>query len=165
MENKVFEIVNACSSCKDVEKMYQDLISDGIEKDTAKAIIKKAKALINEIKENQRNEKKDVRAWFSVSDNIARPLFHQFVKEFSVTLKRDYFEDIAQFIADYHKFAYMNDAGEIVPVAKIKKGTYKILAVRPSSVPSVLRNCFVNYVSEKYGNTFRTYVDENEVIK
>ena len=165
MENKVFEIASACNTCKDAEKMYQNLIAEGFEREAAKAIIKEAKALINASKENQRNEKKDVRTRFSVSDNIARPLFHQFVKEFSVTLKNEYFEDIAKFIADYNKFAYMNDAGEIVPVAKVKKGTYKILSVRPSSVPSVLRNCFVNYVSEKYGNTFRTYVDESEIIK
>lgn len=165
MENKVIEIVSACKTCKDAEKMYKNLIADGMERDAAKAMIKAAKAMINESKENQRNEKKDVRAWFSVSDNIARPLFHQFVKEFSVTLKRDYFSDIAQFIADYNKYAYMDKDGNIVPVAKVKKGTYKILSVRPSSVPSVLRNCFVNYVSEKYGNTFRTYVDENEIIK
>lgn len=165
MENKVFEIASACNTCKDVEKMYKNLIADGMERDAAKAIIKEAKALINASKEAQRNEKKDVRTWFGVSDNIARPLFHQFVKEFSVTLKKDYFSDIAQFIADYHKFAYMDNSGNIVPVAKVKKGTYKVLAVRPSSVPSVLRNCFINYVSEKYGNTFRMYVDENEVIK
>lgn len=165
MENKVLEIAAKCSTCKDAEKMYKDLIADGMERDAAKAIIKEAKALINASKESQRSEKKDIRAWFAVSDNIARPLFHQFVKEFAVTLKKDYFEDIAKFIADYHKYVYMNDAGEIIPVAKVKKGTYKVLAVRPSSVPSVLRNCFVNYVSEKYGNTFRTYVDENEVIK
>lgn len=48
------EIASICKTCKECETYYKGLIESGIEKETAKGIIKSAKGIINNRKGTKR---------------------------------------------------------------------------------------------------------------
>lgn len=156
------EIVKVANSCKEVEKAYKGLIEKGIDKDTAKLIVKEAKGLINQSKLNQKNDRAESKQWFKVADNIAKPVFFSYLNE------------NRRLLGNSPVFAYKNDLGEFVrkywpnvdangnPCKKVKK-VWITFEITTSNFRGVLAKCFDSAIKERYANFSQNVVSmENE---
>lgn len=139
------EIANICKTCKECETHYKGLIESGIEKETAKSIIKEAKSIINNRKETAKTEKTAVKVWFADFERVGKSLLIGLLKEddFSgIKSQTDKYGNISDFISEWITKA--DAAGQ--PIHK-SKGVWRYRAINANNVRAILRECLCNLVA------------------
>lgn len=160
IKNVAIEIVKSTNSCKDCEKTYKGLIESGINKEDAKSIIKYAKSLINQSRENMKAERTNNKNWFKVTDNIVLPVFYQYLNTHKNELNGlnvlSYKNDLPAFVRRY--FSAVNADGE--PIKKSKKNGLITFEINTINYKGVLKTCFDNVIKSKYGKFTQKVISE-----
>lgn len=139
------EIAAICKTCKECETHYKGLVESGIEKDAAKAIIKAAKAIINNRKETAKNQRIMVKGWFNDYESIGKSLLIGLLKEKEFSALKEqvkaYNCDIEGLVSDW-----ITKADEYGKPIRTTKGVTKYREFTASNIRVILRECLENMI-------------------
>lgn len=152
MKNYEFvqSLAKGCKNCKEIETLYKTLISEGFDKETAKSYIKTAKAELKNAKSENKVQNEFIKGWFGDFEKVGKSLLFGICKEENTRISdiTTKFNTVESFIREYVTKA--DSLGN--PIHKIK-GNWKYRKITANNVRSLLRECVVNYNSNKNGYT------------
>lgn len=138
------EIATTCKTCKEAENQYKTLIESGMDKETAKAIIKSAKAIINGRKETAKNQRIMVKGWFNDYESIGKSLLIGLIKEKQFNSLKEQvrkYESLESLVSDW-----ITKADESGKPIRTTKGVTKYREFSASNIRVILRECLENMV-------------------
>lgn len=138
------EIAATCKTCKEAENHYKGLVESGMDKETAKAIIKSAKAIINGRKATAKNQRIMVKGWFNDYESIGNSLLIGLLKEKQFNYLKEQvrkYDNLESLVSDWITKA--DESGK--PIRTIK-GVTKYREFTASNIRVVLRECLENMI-------------------
>lgn len=138
------EIAATCKTCKEAENQYKELTESGMDKETAKAIIKTAKAIINGRKETAKNQRIMVKGWFNDFESVGNSLLIGLLKEKQFNSLKEQvrkYENLENLVSDW--ITKGDESGK--PIRTIK-GVTKYREFTAYNIRVILRECLENMV-------------------